>query len=203
MVGGVCVPVIGPGHCVITVGVKNSPFDPTDHSVVPISGRSTFDSMVTGTEMLFDANTRASRRIRHNEDDFLEVYEQLFTVQGATAPGKPPAVVPIYGSFFPNINSSDTGSSGGGPGRLDYDATWRQTHGAFCSDARRQLLPADRRLGAAARGEQAGVPATGRWGADERVHRHPGDQRDAAVRKLPKGSQGPHCHFLNPPLHSH
>lgn len=100
-----------------------------------VSGRATFDSTVTGTEMLFDANTRASRRMRHNEDDFLEVYEQLFTEQGATVPGKPPAAVPIYGSFFPNVNASDTGSSGGGPGRLDYAAKWAQTHSAFCSDA--------------------------------------------------------------------
>ena len=36
MVGGVCVPVIGPGHCVITVGVKAKPFDPTDHTVVAV-----------------------------------------------------------------------------------------------------------------------------------------------------------------------
>ena len=72
--------------------------------------------------------------MRHNEDDFLEVYEQLFTQQGAKVQGKPPAKVPIYGWFFPNLNGSDSGSSGTGPGRLDYDTKWKKAKSAFCSD---------------------------------------------------------------------
>ena len=58
----------------IRVGVKANPFDPGDLAIVPLAGRPTFDSQVTGTEMLFDASTRASHRMRHGEDDFLEVY---------------------------------------------------------------------------------------------------------------------------------
>ena len=71
--------------------------------ITALGGRATFDSVVTGTEMLFDASTRASRRMRHNEDDFLEIYDQLFTTQG-TVPGKPPETVPIYASTFKLVN---------------------------------------------------------------------------------------------------
>ena len=57
---------------------------------LPIEG-GTFDSIKDGTEILFDASTRASRRVRHNEDDFLEIWAQL-QAQGKV-PGKPPALV--------------------------------------------------------------------------------------------------------------
>lgn len=67
---------IGPAHCIITVGVLENPFDPTSSAVVPITG-GVFDSVETGTEILFDASTRASRRVRHNEDDFLEIWAQV------------------------------------------------------------------------------------------------------------------------------
>ena len=43
--------------------------------------------------------------MRHNEDDFLEIYEQLFTTQG-DVPGKPPAQVPIYASTLKLVNGS-------------------------------------------------------------------------------------------------
>jgi len=67
--------VIGPADCQIEVGVKESPFDPHNDTVVPIDG-AVFDQ-TTGLEMLFDVNTRATRRMRHNADDFFEVFEQL------------------------------------------------------------------------------------------------------------------------------
>ena len=71
------------GHanaCIVymQVGVKAKPFDPTDHTIVPVDGRATFDSELTGLEMLFDASTRSSLRVRHNEDDFLEVSATCF-----------------------------------------------------------------------------------------------------------------------------
>jgi hypothetical protein len=108
--------IAGPAHCIITVGVRDKPFDPTDHTIKPLNGRATFDSVITGTEMLFDASTRASRRMRHNEDDFLEIYQQLFTTQG-DVPGKPPATVPIYAKTFALVNGSEVSPSGSGPGR--------------------------------------------------------------------------------------
>jgi hypothetical protein len=131
--------IAGPAHCIITVGVSDKPFDPTDDTVKPVDGRATFDSVLTGTEMLFDASTRASRRMRHNEDDFLEIYEQLFTVQG-DVPGKPPAIVPIYGSTFLLVNGSESSPSGSGPGREDYPTKFHKYREAFCKEGNSCLM---------------------------------------------------------------
>ena len=81
-----CAPIVGIGHCQIEVGVRERPFATTlggdgvpvfDGNIVPVAGRSLFDSLTTGTEMLFDASTRATRRMRHNQDDFEEIVAQL------------------------------------------------------------------------------------------------------------------------------
>ena len=129
----------GPAHCIITVGVKAKPFDHQDHTIVPLAGRNTFDSVSTGTEMLFDASTRASHRMRHNEDDFLEIYEQLFTTQG-DVPGKPPAQVPIYASTFKLVNGSESSPSGSGPGRQDYPSKFHKYIGSFCEEGNSCLM---------------------------------------------------------------
>ena len=112
--------------------MKAKPFDSSNSDVVPLAGRPVFDSETTGTEMLFDPSTRASHRMRHGEDDFLEVYKQLFIEQGMKIPGKPPELIPIYGNTFPDVNSSDCGSSGCSPGRLDYDSKHKQYMSAYC-----------------------------------------------------------------------
>jgi hypothetical protein len=121
-------PLLGPAHCQIQVGVKKNPFNRSDHEVVPIDG-ALFDSVETGTEMVFDANTRGTRRMRHNADDFFEVYEQL-KAQGPV-PGKPPSIVPIYSSTFPN--GSDSGPSGDGPARDGYTEKQREFVASFCA----------------------------------------------------------------------
>ena len=86
-----------------------------------------FDSVKTGTEMVFDANTRGTRRMRHNADDFFEIVDQL-KEQGVVA-GKPPSIVPIYSSTFPN--GSDSGPSGVGPARDGYASKQREFVAAF------------------------------------------------------------------------
>ena len=110
-------------------GVREDPFDASNTKVVPLNGNPIFDSVKTGTEMLFDVNTRATRRMRHNADDFFEVTAQL--VAQGNVPGKPPSLVPIYASTFPN--GSDTGPSGSGPARNGYAEAQRQFVNSMCS----------------------------------------------------------------------
>ena len=136
--GGPCAPVLGPAHCQIQVGVREHPFATKladgvpvyEGEVIPVPGRSLFDSIETGTEMLFDVNTRATRRMRHNQDDFEEVVAQL-KAQGPV-PGKPPSIVPIYSTTFP-FNGSDTSSSGTGPARLNYVQARNAMVNEFCA----------------------------------------------------------------------
>jgi hypothetical protein len=77
--------------------------------------------------------------MRHNEDDFLEIYEQLFTTQG-DVPGSPPATVPIYASTFKLVNGSEISPSGGGPGREDYPTKFHKYIGAFCKEGNSCLM---------------------------------------------------------------
>ena len=121
-------PLLGPAHCQIQVGVKQHPFDPTSDEVVAIDG-GLFDSVTTGTEMVFDANTRGTKRMRHNADDFFDVMQQL-KEQGPVA-GRPPSIVPIYAATFPN--GSDSGPSGTGPARDGYAAKQREFVASFCA----------------------------------------------------------------------
>eukprot|EP00041_Stephanoeca_diplocostata_P031268 m.970562 g.970562 ORF g.970562 m.970562 type:complete len:184 (+) comp23924_c0_seq15:418-969(+) len=86
--------IVGPAHCTITVGVKAKPFDQEDTEILPVHAP-VFDSISTGLNPLFDASTRASRRMRQNQADFNEVWAQL-TAQGKV-PGSPPKLIPIYG----------------------------------------------------------------------------------------------------------
>ena len=97
--------------------------------VVAVAGHAMFDSLETGTEMLFDVNTRATRRMRHNQDDFQEIAQQL-KAQGGV-PGKPPAIVPVYADTFPSAN--DTTMSGSGPARMDYANARDAFVGSFCA----------------------------------------------------------------------
>ena len=79
--------------------------------------------------MLFDVNTRATQRMRHNQDDFEEVVAQL-KAQGSV-PGRPPTIVPIYSDTFPN--GSDSGPSGSGPPRLGYATARDAFVNEFCA----------------------------------------------------------------------
>eukprot|EP00039_Didymoeca_costata_P021098 m.343405 g.343405 ORF g.343405 m.343405 type:complete len:1268 (+) comp22801_c0_seq1:126-3929(+) len=119
--------LIGPAHCVITVGVKSDAFNPSDKTIAALKN-GVYDSVETGTEILFDASTRASRRVRHNEDDFLEIFAQL-TAQGKV-PGKPPSLVPIYAGTFPSNN--DSTSSGSGPAREGYAQKQQEFLSDYC-----------------------------------------------------------------------
>ena len=83
--------LIGTSACVLTVGARAAPFDPSNHAVVPLPNVLPFDAATMGAvtvakgllpqtfglEMIFDASTRASRRMRRNQDDFNEIWSQL------------------------------------------------------------------------------------------------------------------------------
>jgi hypothetical protein len=124
-------------HCQIEVGVRKRPFATkwvdgvlvADIEVISVAGRALFDSSKTGTEMLFDVNTRATRRMRHNQDDFEEIIAEL-KAQG-DVPGHPPSIIPIYSDTF--RSGSDTSRSGSGPARLGYAAARDAFVDSFCA----------------------------------------------------------------------
>jgi hypothetical protein len=85
------------GNYRFTVGVKADAFDKTANpSIVAVEG-GVFDGRQNDTQILFDANTRAQRRVRHMSADLDRVVAQL-EKQGKV-PGKPPELTPIYSSY--------------------------------------------------------------------------------------------------------
>jgi hypothetical protein len=96
----------------VAVGVRTDPFDhtggdgsldggvsgPPSPTIVPVRG-AVFDMRQNDSQMVVDASTRASRRVRHSGADFVEIMASL-DAQTPQIHGKPLDVLGLWASTF-------------------------------------------------------------------------------------------------------
>lgn len=82
------------GNYSLQIGVLSSAGDGAIDTI------GTFNSQGSSLYLLFDANTRASRRIRERTEDVYAVAALLDTQTETMVPGRLPTEVPFFGTFF-------------------------------------------------------------------------------------------------------
>ena len=101
-----------------TIGVKSDPFDKSAAPKIVALHNGVFDARKNDTSVLFEANTRAKRLVRHVGAD-LDAILASFEAQGKV-PGKPLAQTPVWAQSF---SKTTVGGSGGGCGQArTYDS---------------------------------------------------------------------------------
>ena len=98
----------------VEVGVRTNPFDHTgEPSVVPVRG-GVFDMRQNDSQMVVDASTRASQRVRHSGADFVDIMASL-DAQTPQIHGKPLDVLGLWANTFGGGHFNvDTPAGGGG-----------------------------------------------------------------------------------------
>jgi hypothetical protein len=94
------------GNYTITLGLK----EPGPSNQITTLG--TFPSMNAPLQILMDASTRASRRVRARAADFWELHDNLTAMEPKLV-GKPPTEIPIFASTFNRL------MPGGGTGPVN------------------------------------------------------------------------------------
>lgn len=137
----------------VTVGTKLSSLPPS--AIAPVG---TFDAKgLAGNpggfvQLLFDASTRASRRVRPQAADFYEIMDELDAQAKAASPalvGKPASLTPVFANSYPATGPPTGGGTteprlGGGPSRncprcdAEFNTTVQRFHALYnlqpCND---------------------------------------------------------------------
>lgn len=94
----------------MVVGVKHEPFNRSDTTITPLD---VFDARIGDSQIVWDASTRMTRRVRHSGADFYDIMAS-FEEQGPVN-GRPLALTPLFaGSFTAGPNGGPTGGGCGG-----------------------------------------------------------------------------------------